>query len=52
MKIYVFLTFIFILEIYSDFVDDNYSDLMNCISAETNSCSSVKLNKRFRMLSF
>ena len=46
MKIYVFLTFIFILEIYSDFVDDNYSDLMNCISAETNSCSSVKLNTK------
>ena len=46
MKIYVFLTFIFILEIYSDFVDDNYSDLMNCISAETNSCSSVKLKTK------
>lgn len=29
--------------IKSDFVDDNYYDIMNCIRADINSCSSIKL---------
>ena len=30
-------------EINSDFVDDNYEDLMNCISSDIDKCSSTRL---------
>lgn len=43
-KLILFFTLLCALEIHSDFVNDNYSDIMNCIMANTNQCSSVKLN--------
>ena len=46
MKIYILLTFIYILGIYSDFLNDDYYDIMNCIGTDTNKCSSTKLKTK------
>ena len=46
MKIYILLTFIYILGIYSDFLNDDYYDIMNCIDTDTNKCSSTKLKTK------
>ena len=35
-----------IFEIKSDFIEDQYKDIMNCIFTETNQCSSVKLKTK------
>ena len=43
-KLILFFTLLSAFIIHSDFVNDNYSDLMNCMTTDTNKCSSVKLN--------
>ena len=43
-KLILFFTVLSAFIIHSDFVNDNYSDLMNCMTTDTNKCSSVKLN--------
>lgn len=43
-KLILFFTLLCALEIHSDFVNDNYYDLINCMSADPKRCSSIKLN--------
>lgn len=46
MNIFVLIAFIFFFEINSDFVDDNYNDIMNCIYTNTDKCSSTSLKTK------
>ena len=46
MNIFVLIAFISIFEINSDFVDDNYNDIMNCIYTNTDKCSSTSLKTK------
>ena len=41
-----FFFILLIFEIKSDFVEDQYADLINCMYTETNQCSSVKLKTK------
>ena len=45
-KLFILLEIILFLKSTSDFVDDNYSELINCIYADTNSCSSITLKTK------
>ena len=45
-KIFVFLELLICIKINSDFVDDNYYDLMNCFYTDTNECSKTTLKTK------
>ena len=45
-KLFTLLLLIFVLKVDSDYVDDNYSDIINCIYKDTDSCSSVHLKTK------
>ena len=45
-KIILFLTLISVIEIQSDLVTDNFSDLVRCVDADANQCSSVSLKTK------
>ena len=45
-KIFTFLALLICIKINSDFVDDNYYDIMNCIETETNQCSRTTLKTK------
>lgn len=46
LKNIILLILILNLGIKSDFVDDNYSDLMNCINTDIDKCTSIKLKTK------
>ena len=43
LKNFILLMLILNLGIKSDFINDNYEDLMNCVYSDINSCSSTRL---------
>ena len=45
-KLFILLDIILFLKTTSDFVDDNYSDIINCLYADINSCSSIPLKTK------
>ena len=45
-KIFTFLAVLICIQINSDFVDDDYYDIMNCIGTETNKCSKTTLKTK------
>jgi hypothetical protein len=45
-KIFTFLVLLICIKINSDFVDDDYYDIMSCIGTETNQCSKTTLKTK------
>ena len=45
-RIFTFLAILFCIKINSDFVDDDFYDIMSCIETETNQCSRTTLKTK------
>lgn len=45
-RIFIFLALLFCIKINSDFVDDDYYDIMNCFQTETDQCSKTSLKTK------
>ena len=45
-RIFTFLAIFICIKINSDFVDDDFNDIMNCIGTETNQCSRTSLKTK------
>ena len=45
-KIFTFLVLLICIKINSDFVDDDYYDVMSCLTTETNQCSKTTLKTK------